>query len=83
MILEHLGHVRVGRGAFEEHVLEQVRHAGFAIPFVARADEHGQVDSDLRFGGVGKEENPQPVFETVLGDSFDRSNVLRLCSLET
>ena len=37
-------------GLDEVHVLEQVRHAGFAVAFVARADQVGHVDRDLRLG---------------------------------
>ena len=35
-------------GLDEVHVLQQVRHAGLAVAFVARADQVGHVDRDLR-----------------------------------
>jgi len=47
VFLERLGHVRMIRCALEDHVLEQVRHAGLAVTLVPRADEHGQVHGHL------------------------------------
>ena len=48
---------RVGGRPLEDHVLEQVGHAGLAVALVPRADEDGQVDGDLGAGRVGKEQH--------------------------
>ncbi len=65
-------------GALEQHVLEQVRHAGLAVALVARADEVGDVDRDRRLGGIGEEQHAQAVGEQVFGDAFDGGDPLRL-----
>ena len=59
--------VAAGLGLLEQHVLEQVRHAGLAVTLVPGADEVGHVDRHLRLGVVGKQEDVQPVREGVLG----------------
>ena len=70
--MQRLGNLRVRRRALEDHVLEQVGHAGFAVAFVPRADEDGQVDGDRGPRRVGKEQHLQAVVEPVLGDALDR-----------
>jgi hypothetical protein len=60
------------RRALEQQVLEQVRHAGLAVVFLAGADEVGDVDRRRRLGGVGKEQHPKAVAERVFGDPLDR-----------
>ena len=47
MVLERLGNMRMIRRPFEHHVLKQVRHAGFAVTLLSRADQHGHVNSHL------------------------------------
>ena len=66
----------VGR-ALEDHVLEQVGHAGLAVAFVARADEDGQVDGDVGRRGIGEEQNAQAVVEAVFGDTFDGGDLFQ------
>ena len=58
-------------GALEEHVLQQVRHAGFARPFVARSHLVDQVDGHGGFGLVRAQQHGQAVGELVLGDAVD------------
>ena len=58
-------------GLDEVHVLQQVRHAGLAVAFVARADQVRHVDRDLGVGGVGIEQHAQAVGEDILGDAAD------------
>lgn len=67
---QFLGNVRVAWGALEHKVFQQVRHAGFAVVFMTRTDQIGDVDGDGLLGFVGEEQHPQPVFQTVLGDAF-------------
>ena len=62
----------VVRRALEHQVLEQVRHAGLAVVFVARADQVGDVDGDGRFRGVREQQHLQAVRQAVFGDAFDR-----------
>ena len=73
--LQGLGDVGVRGRALEEHVLEQVGHAGLAVAFVARADEDGHVDGDVGRGGVGEEQDAQAVVEAVFGDAFNRGDL--------
>ena len=67
----------VGR-PLEDHVFEQVGHAGLAVAFVARADEDGHVDRDRRPGRIGKQQHACAVGEAVLGDAFDAGDFLGL-----
>ena len=64
------------RRPFEDHVLQQVGHARFAVAFVPRADEHGHVHGDRRPRMIGIEQQPQAVVELVLGDAFDGRDLL-------
>ena len=72
------GDVGVGGRSLEEHVLEQVGHAGLAVALVARADQDRQVDGDLGPRGVGEQEHAQAVVQPVLGDPLDRRDLLEL-----
>ena len=58
-------------GTLEEHVLQQVRHAGFARPFVARSHLVDQVDGHGGLGFVRTQQHGQAVGELVLGDAVD------------
>ena len=49
------------RGLDEIHVLQQVRHAGLAVAFVARAHQVGDVDGDLGLGGSGNSSTCRPL----------------------
>src|SRR5581483_428763 len=71
---QHLG--ALGR-ALEHQVLEQVRHAGLAVAFVARADEVGDVHRQRRLGRVGEEQHAQAVRQRVLGDAIDGDDLGR------
>ena len=61
VIAQRLRDLRVVGRALEDHVFEQVGHAGFAVAFVAAADEHGHVDGDGRPRRFGKEQHPRPL----------------------
>ena len=73
------------RRAFEQQVLEQMRHAGLADVLLPRADAVGHVDRRRRFTGVGHQQHLQAVGQAVFGDAFDgggfdRQGGLRRCS---
>ncbi len=65
-------------GALEQHVLQQMRHAGFAVAFVPGADQIGDCDGERRLGGIGKQQHLEPVVETIFGNPLDRRD-FRLC----
>ena len=75
-LLHGPGDVGVGGRALEDHVLEQVGHAGLAVALVPRADQDGQVDRDLGTGRVGEQEHAQAVIEPVLGDPLHARDLL-------
>ncbi len=62
----------VARRALEQHVLEQVRHPALAVALVTRSDEVGDVDGDRVLGGVGKEQDLEPVRQVVFADAAHR-----------
>ena len=64
------------RRSFEEHVLEQVSHACFAVALMPRSDEYGQVDCHGGFRGVWNQQNLEAVVENVLSNAFDRRDFL-------
>ncbi len=63
------------RGALEHHVLQQMRHAGFAIALKARADHIGDVDGYGGLGVIGEQQHLEAVGEAILGDAFDRGDL--------
>src|SRR4051794_5694292 len=67
--------VAPGPGLLEEHVFQQVRHAGLPIALVTRADEVGHVDRYLRLRLVGKQKDAKAVRQGIFGDSLDRSDL--------
>ena len=77
VVAERLGDVRMPRRALEDHVLQQMRHAGLAVTLLPRADQHGHVDRHLGLRLVGKEQRAQAVVELVFGDALDRRHLLR------
>ncbi|MCG3162244.1 MAG: hypothetical protein JMDDDDMK_03484 [Acidobacteria bacterium] len=68
----------MSRRAFEDQMFEQMRHPGFAVIFVARADQIGDVDGDRLLGRIGEEQYAKAVRQTVFGDALDRSDTLRI-----
>ena len=60
-----------GRRALEHHVLQQMRHAGFAIALMPRAHHVGQVYSDAVICRVGCEQNLEAVGKPVFGNALD------------
>ena len=78
VVAQRLGHVAEGGRALEDHVFEQVGHAGLAVAFVARADQDGHVDGDRRPRRLGEQQHAGAVGEPVFGDAFDRGDLLRL-----
>ena len=60
-----IGHVlpqaRVFRRGLEQHVFEQMRHASFAVAFVSRAHEIGDVYRHLRARRIGEQQHAQTV----------------------
>src|ERR1700752_4227220 len=53
-------------------MLEQMRHPGFAVALVARADLVGHVDRDRLLRLIRKEQDLEAVGQPVLSDAFDR-----------
>src|SRR5437868_4751810 len=51
-------------------------HAGLAVTFEPRTDEVGDVDGDLGIGGIREQQHVQAVRVRVLGDAFDRGDLL-------
>ncbi len=64
--------------ALEDHVLEQVSHAGLAVGLVARAYEVRHVHCDRLLRGIGEEKHMEAVRELVLRDAFGGGDPLRL-----
>ncbi len=58
-------------GAFVEHVLQQVGHAGFTVAFVAGADQVSDVDGNGGLGGIGEQDDVESVIEFIFRDAFD------------
>src|ERR1039458_2310229 len=54
-----------------------MRHARFAVAFLTRADEHGQVDCDLRLRVVREKQDMQSVLELIFGDALNCGELLR------
>ena len=71
VVAQGLGHVGKRGRALEDHVLEQMGHAGLAVAFVARADQDGHVDGDRRPRRLGKKQHTGPVGQAVFGHAFD------------
>ena len=55
---------------FEQHVLQKMSHAGFAVTFVARTNEYGHVDGNTGGRLVGHHQDTTTVGQSVFGDSF-------------
>ena len=56
-------------GAFEQHVFEQVSHAGFAVAFEFAAGFDDQFNARVGSGGVGRENDFEPVRQHIGGKS--------------
>ena len=67
-----------GGRALEDHVLEQVGHAGLAVALVPGADQNGHVDRDGRPRRLREKQDAGAVGEPVFGHAFDRGDLLRL-----
>ncbi len=65
----------------EHHVLEQVREPGAAGPLIPRANVVGHADGDHRRGVVRREDHPQAVWKTVVGEPDLRGFGGRFASL--
>ena len=60
----------IGR-ANEVHMLEQMRHSGFAVSLKARADQVRHVDGDLWVRRIGEQQDAQAVGIVVLGEAAE------------
>ena len=60
-LLHRPGDVGVGGRSLEDHVLEQVGHAGLAVALMPRADQDRQVDRDLGRDGSGNRSTRRPL----------------------
>ena len=67
----------IGGRALEQHVLEQVGHALFAIALVARPDQVGDVDHHRIDRAVGNQQDLQPVVQPVFGHALHTGDSLR------
>src|SRR5581483_3397494 len=79
VVLQFLGDFRVARRALEDHVLEQMRHAGFAVTFLPRTDQHGKIYRDLGLRVVRKEQDAEAIIELVFADAFDSGDQFWRC----
>ena len=75
VILQQLPHVGSAGRALEQHVFQEVRHAGLAVALQARAHEVRDVDQHGGFALVREDEDAQPVVQTVFGDALDRGHL--------
>ena len=62
-------------GSLKQHVLEQMRHAGFPSAFVPRPDHIGHVDRDSWLGVIGEQEHLEAVVQAVFGDTLHRGDL--------
>ncbi len=68
----HLGgYVWMVLAAFEQQVLKQMRHAGFAIIFVLGADFVSDINGSGFFARIGKQQHRQPVLQPVFSNAFN------------
>ena len=74
MLLKRLGNVRMPGCSLEDHVLQQVRHAGLAIPLLPGAHQHRHVHRHLGLRLVRHQQGPQTVVELVFSDPLHRSD---------
>lgn len=63
-----------GGRALEQHVLEQVGHAGLAVVLVARSHQVRHVDRGGGLGRVGRQQHAQAVGQAVFGNALDRGH---------
>ena len=80
-VLEPFRYVRKSVGAFEQQVLQQMRHSGFAVAFVPRSHQNSHVHGKLWLGLVGEQQQLDTVFVAVFRDTFDFRDELRCLSL--
>ena len=57
-------------GTLKHHVFQQMRHAGFAVPFHTRAYQVSDVDGNGLFGRIGEKQDAKPVIQPVLRDAL-------------
>jgi hypothetical protein len=70
--VEPLNSARIG--TLIKHVLQQVSHAGFSVPFVPGSDHIGDIDRDRGFGIIGEQQYVESVIELIFRDSFHGSD---------
>jgi hypothetical protein len=76
LLLDVLELVRI----LEQQVLEQVRHSLLAVAFMARPDQHGQVDGHRIDARIGHGEHAQAVRQPIFGDTLDGCDRLQRCA---
>jgi hypothetical protein len=69
---QFLRDIGVPGAPLEQHVLQQMGHAALARAFLPRPHQVGDVHCRRRFGGIGKNQNAQPVGEFVFGNPLNR-----------
>ena len=62
--------IGIFRRALEQQVLQQVRHAGFAVVFVARAHQISDVDGGRGFARIGCQQHAQAIAQTIFANAF-------------
>jgi len=68
--------VLTGLGLQEQHVFQQVGHAGFAVSFEARTNHVRHVDGHVGLGGIREQQHVEPVGQGVFGDALDGGDLL-------
>ncbi len=71
-----LGNIRMLRRAFEDHVLEQMRHACLTVILSGRANEIGYVYSYGLLALIGEHKNTEAVSQPVLVYAFNGGHQL-------
>ena len=77
VVAQHLGDLREGGRALEEHVFQQVGHARLPVTFLARSDQDGQVDRKAGRRGIRIEKDAQAIGKAVFCDTLKKKDLLR------
>src|SRR4030095_2169712 len=90
MFGELLRYVGMILGSLVHQVFKQVRHPGLTVVFVPRSDHVSDIDRYRFLRLIREKQNAESVWETVLGEAFDRgyqldilwkrSGLLRACA---
>jgi hypothetical protein len=66
----------MSRCSLEDHVLQKVSHARFAVALVPRTDQYREVHRDFGARRIGEQEHAQTIIQAVFGNSLDGGDLL-------